>query len=148
MEVLGTKNGRNKSIEGHKENSRGVYATVRKKKDEEYYERDSLYVLITAIKAVFWLLLLKRYLTEKSNKCSIKVSLKARSRFFLENPDFSGNNVKASGRTIQPWHKINTAKKETELTFCLWKTSAGLSKFHSKSCGYLYFSRSFIARKC
>ena len=53
MEVLGTKNGRNKSTEGHKENSRGVYATVRKKKDEEYYERDSLYVLITAIKAVF-----------------------------------------------------------------------------------------------
>ena len=53
MVVLGTKNGRNKSIEGYKENSRGVYATVRKKKDEEYYERDSLYVLITAIKAVF-----------------------------------------------------------------------------------------------
>ena len=53
MEVLGTKNGRNESIEGHKENSRGVYATVRKKKDGEYYERDSLYVLITAIKADF-----------------------------------------------------------------------------------------------
>ena len=53
MEVLGTKNGRNESIEGHEENSRGVYATVRKKKDGEYYERDSLYVLITAIKAVF-----------------------------------------------------------------------------------------------
>ena len=52
-EVLGTKNGRNESIEGHKENSRGVYATVRKKKDGEYYERDGLYVLITAIKAVF-----------------------------------------------------------------------------------------------
>lgn len=49
------------------------------------------------------------------------LSLKAPSKLFLENPDFSGNNVKTSGRTSQPWHKINTTKKKIELNFYLWK---------------------------
>ena len=42
------------------ENSPGVHVTVRKKKDREHYERDSLRVQITAIQAVYWLLLLKQ----------------------------------------------------------------------------------------
>ena len=52
MEVLGTKNGRNESIEGHKENSRGVYATVRKKKDGN---------ITSVIAFMYWLLPLKLF---------------------------------------------------------------------------------------
>ena len=67
------------------------YATVRKK-DGEDYEPDSLRVMVTAI---------DRYLTEKEYKHSIicEKSLKAPSKFLREKRGFSGNKVKASGRT-------------------------------------------------
>ena len=52
-EVLGTKNGRNKSIEGHKKIRVEFTRQFVKKNDGECYKRDSLCVLITAVKAIF-----------------------------------------------------------------------------------------------
>lgn len=71
------------------------FFTTFRKKDGEYYELDSLRVMVTVI---------ERYLSEKEYKRSIirNRDFKSSSKFLKEEPDYTDNNAKTYGQTSEP----------------------------------------------